>query len=104
MVVPALEALAVAQDLAEAEAELFFLVVVGDALDLGDEGGVARLPGQVEVRARAAGGTGVSGLRAEDSRELVLCIGMPAQAALDNGGVGGEGLPAPAAALTWAGR
>ena len=30
---------------------------------------------------------------AKDSRELVLGIGMPAQAALDNGGVDREGLP-----------
>jgi hypothetical protein len=38
-----------AADLAEAEAELFFLVVIGDALHLGDEHRVSRLPGEVEV-------------------------------------------------------
>ena len=45
-----LEALAVAQHLAEAKAELFFLVVVSDALELGDKDCIARLPGQVKVR------------------------------------------------------
>jgi hypothetical protein len=92
-VADALESVAVAQHLAEAEAKLFFLVVVGDALDLGDEGGAAFLPGQVEVRFVRQTGTGCQARTAEDSGKLVLGIGMPAQAALDNGGVGGEGLP-----------
>jgi hypothetical protein len=30
--------------LAEAQAQLFFFIVVGNALDLGDEGGVVFLP------------------------------------------------------------
>jgi hypothetical protein len=78
---PALEAVAVPQHLAEAQAELFFfLVVVGDALDLGNEGGVAFLPGQVEVRFVRQTGPGRQPCLAEDSRELVLGIGMPAQA------------------------
>jgi hypothetical protein len=63
---------AVAQHLAEAEAELFFLVVVGDALDLGDEGGVAFLPGQVEVRFVRQAGPGCQARVAEDPGELVL--------------------------------
>ena len=39
----------VAQDLTETEPELFFFVVVGDALDLGDEDRPAGLPGQIEI-------------------------------------------------------
>ena len=39
------KALAVAQDLAEAEPKLLFFVVVGDALDLGDEDCSLLLPG-----------------------------------------------------------
>lgn len=39
-----MKTVAVAEYLAEAEAELFF-VVVGEALDLGDEDGVTCLPG-----------------------------------------------------------
>src|SRR6185437_15002121 len=92
-VADALEAVTVAQHLAEAEAELFFLVAVGDALDLGDERGVAFLPGQVEVGFVWQAGPGCQARLAEDSRELVLRVGMPAQAALDDGGVGGERLP-----------
>jgi hypothetical protein len=42
----ALKTVAVPQHLAEAQAELLFLVVVGDALDFGDEGGIACLPGR----------------------------------------------------------
>jgi hypothetical protein len=44
------EVVPVPQDLAETEPELFFLVVVGDALDLGDKDCPAGLPGQIEVR------------------------------------------------------
>jgi len=61
-VADALEAVAVAQHQPEVEAELFFLLFVGDALDLGDEGGVAFLLGQVEVGS-CGRRTGVSGPR-----------------------------------------
>ena len=50
VVAEAPEAVAVPQHLAESEPELLFLVLVGDALDFGDEDGALGLPGQVEIR------------------------------------------------------
>ncbi len=44
------EVVAVPQDLAQAKAELFFLVAVGDALDLRDEHRPACLSGEIVVR------------------------------------------------------
>ena len=71
--------MAVAQHLAEAEAELFFLVVVSDALDLGDEGGVARLPGQVEIRfVRQAGYGRAAVLDGSSKRQQPHCRQLPA--------------------------
>jgi hypothetical protein len=78
-VADALETVAVAQHLAEAQTKLFLLVVVGDALDLGDESGIACLPGKVKVRLVRQAGPRRQARVAKDPRELVLCIGMPTQ-------------------------
>jgi hypothetical protein len=92
------ELLAVAQHLSQAEAQLLFFVVAGDALDLGDEYSAVGFPGEVEVRfARAAGAGGESGV-AEDLGELVLGVCVPAQATFDDGGVDAERRPG-----TWGG-
>ena len=96
--------MAVAQHLAEAEPELFFLVVVGDALDLGDEDGALCLPGEVEVRLVRQPGTRFDPRLAQDLRELVLGIGMALEAALDQRRVDGEGCRSPGSGLTCASR
>ena len=50
LVAESFEVVAIPQDLAEPEAELLFLVIVGDAFDFRDEDRSADLPGEIEVR------------------------------------------------------
>ena len=45
-----LQAVATPKDLAQAEAKLSLLVLVGDAFDFGDEDGAVGFPGEVKVR------------------------------------------------------
>jgi hypothetical protein len=86
------KALAVAQDLAEAEPELLFFVVVSDALDLGDEDCSFCLPGKIEVwLPRVPGPRFNTGLSQRPS-QLVLSVGVPPEAALNKSWINCERL------------
>ena len=88
------QALPVAEYLAEAEPELSFLVVGGDALDFRHEDGLVLLPCQVEVRFwRQAGARFDSGV-AEYAGELVLGIAVSSKAPFDHLRIDAERLSA----------
>ena len=87
------ETLAVKQDLAEAEPELFFFIVVGDALDLGDVDGSVGLLSEVVVRLVAEPRSRVDACLPQGLRQRVLGVGVALQGALDQGRTDGEWLP-----------
>jgi hypothetical protein len=89
------ESVAVPQHLAEAETELSLFVLVGDALDFGDEHRSVRLLGEVEVRLLGEPGAGFDSCGPQDSGELVLRVCVALEATLDQSGIDGERLPFP---------
>ena len=88
-----LEPVAVAQHLPQAKPELAFLVLVGDAFDLGDEDGAVCRLREVEVQflwlRRAWFDSGV----AQGQREFVLCVCVSLETSLDQAGVDRERFP-----------
>jgi hypothetical protein len=83
---------AVTQYLPQSEPQLPFLVFVRDALDLGDEDGAVFLPCEIEVRLPGPTRARLDAGTLQDSRELVLCVGVALDAALDEGGIDRERL------------
>lgn len=77
------ESVAVPQHLAKAETELSLFVLVGDALDFGDEDRSVRLPSEVVVRPLGQPGAGFDSRRPQDSGELVRGVCVALEAALD---------------------
>ena len=78
-----LETVAVPEDLAEAEAELAFFVLVRDALDFSDIDNVAHLPRKVEVRFSRFAATWLDSSLGQSNCEFVLCICVTLEAAFD---------------------
>src|SRR5262249_9118152 len=75
--------LAVAEDLAEAEPKLLFLVFVCDALDLGDKDCSFCLPCEIEVWLAWLPGPRFDAGPSQDLCQLVLSVGMPLETAFD---------------------
>ena len=78
-----LQAVAVSEHLSESEPELPFFVVVGDAFDLGHEHAAVRFPSEVEVRLLRPARARFDSCVVQHASELVLRIGVPLEAALD---------------------
>jgi hypothetical protein len=83
------KSVAVSQHLAKAKTELSFFVLVGDALDFGDEDRSVCLPSEVEVRLHGQPGAGLDSRRPQGSGEFVLRVCVALEAALDKSGIDG---------------
>ena len=89
-----LKAVAVAEYLAQAEPELRLFVLVGDALDLGDEDGPVRLQGKIEVWLLGAPSSGARSRRPEEVRANSFWVSAcPLRPRSTRAGSTGERLP-----------
>jgi hypothetical protein len=80
------KAVAVSQHLTEAQPELLFFVLIGDALDLGDKDCSVCLPGEVEVRLVGEPGPRLDACQPQDACQRVLGGCVPVETSLDKAG------------------